>query len=129
MKALLIALGGALGALSRYALSGLIYAWLGPTFPWGTLVVNLTGCYGLGLLWALSETLPMPASISPLVFVGFFGAFTTFSTYGLESFNLLRDGELLRGLLNLLGSSLAGLLCVALGFLTARLVLYLERVP
>ncbi|ACY47802.1 fluoride efflux transporter CrcB [Rhodothermus marinus] len=129
MKLLLIALGGALGALARYALSGLVYAWLGPAFPWGTLVVNLTGCYGLGLLWALSEAVPLPGPIPPLVFVGFFGAFTTFSTYGLESFNLLRDGELVLALLNLLGSSLAGLLCVALGFLTARLLLHLGGMP
>ncbi|SHK97120.1 fluoride efflux transporter CrcB [Rhodothermus profundi] len=125
MKLLWITLGGALGALARYALSGFVYTWLGPTFPWGTLVVNLTGCYGLGLLWALSESVALPPAISPLIFIGFFGAFTTFSTYGLESFQLLRDGELLLGLMNLLGSSLAGLLCVALGFLTARLLLHL----
>ncbi len=129
MKLLLIALGGALGALARYALSGLVYTWLGPAFPWGTLVVNLTGCYGLGLLWALSEMVPLPGPIPPLVFIGFFGAFTTFSTYGLESFNLLRDGELVLALLNLLGSSLAGLLCVALGSLTARLLLHLGGLP
>lgn len=129
MKLLLIALGGALGALARYALSGLVYAWLGPTFPWGTLVVNLTGCYGLGLLWSLSEAVLLPASIPPLVFIGFFGAFTTFSTYGLESFNLLRNRELVLSVLNLLGSSLAGLLCVALGFLTAHLLLYLGGKP
>ncbi len=129
MKLLLIALGGAFGALARYTLSGLVYGWLGPAFPWGTLVVNLMGCYGLGLLWALSEVVPLPPPTAPLIFVGFFGAFTTFSTYGLESFNLLRDGELLLGLLNLLGSSLAGLLCVALGFLTARLLLHLGGLP
>lgn len=123
-KLLLIALGGATGALLRYGISGLVYRWLGPSFPWGTLVVNLTGCYGIGLLWAFAEVFIMPSYVSPLIFVGLFGAYTTFSTYGLETLNLLRDNQLLLGLLNLFGSSLLGLCCVALGFLTARLILH-----
>jgi CrcB protein len=123
-KLLLIALGGAAGALLRYGISGMVYQWLGPAFPWGTLVVNLTGCYGIGLLWAFSEVFILPSYVPPLIFIGLFGAYTTFSTYGLETFNLLRDDQLLLGLLNLLGSSVLGLLCVALGFLTARLILY-----
>lgn len=121
-KLLLLAAGGAFGTLLRYLISGLAYRLLGETFPWGTLAVNLLGCFLIGLLWGLSERTPFPPNVSIFLFTGTLGAFTTFSTYGLESMNLLRDGEVMLALVNILGSNLAGLACVILGFMLARYV-------
>lgn len=122
-KLLFIAMGGACGALLRYLISGLGYRLFGEAFPWGTLAVNLLGCLFIGFLWALGERMPLRPEVSLLVFTGTLGAFTTFSTYGLESLNLLRDGEVGPALLNILLSNLGGLLLVYLGFLAARLLL------
>lgn len=122
-KLIWIAFGGAAGALARYGVSGLGYRLFGTSFPWGTLLVNASGCLVIGSLWAVSERVVLPARFSPLVLVGFLGAFTTFSTYGLETFNLLRDGEWGLGLLNLVLSNVLGLLLIALGFAGTRFLL------
>lgn len=120
---LLIGAGGAAGAILRYALSGLAYRLLGETFPWGTLIVNVLGCFLIGLLWAAAERSPISPTLHVFVFTGVLGAFTTFSTYGLETFNLLRDGEIMLGLGNFLASNLIGLGAVIAGFFVARIVL------
>ena len=117
---LLIGAGGAIGALLRYGLSGLAYRWLGETFPWGTLLVNVIGCFLIGVLWALSERAPMAPAVRIFLMTGTLGAFTTFSTYGLESINLLRDGEIALALANILGSNIVGLGAVVLGFFLVR---------
>lgn len=126
-KLLLVAGGGAVGALLRYLVSGMAYQALGESFPWGTLTVNVLGSFAIGLLWAISEEVALPAAFSPFVFVGMIGAFTTFSTYGLETFNLLRDGEVRLGLLNFVGSNLLGFVAVVLGFFGARYLMDLFR--
>lgn len=122
-KLLLIALGGALGALFRYGLSGAAHHVLGASFPWGTLAANLLGCFIIGLLWSISEKTAFPASLSPFIFTGLIGALTTFSTYGLESIHLFRDGEIALGLANIVVSNVAGLLLVFAGFIVARYLL------
>ena len=122
-KLLTIAAGGALGAVLRYVVSGLAHRLFGPTFPWGTLAVNVLGSFVLGLLWALSERAPLSPRTAAFLFVGVLGAFTTFSTYSLESFHLLRDGEVGLGVLNIVGSNVLGLFVVWLGFVCARLML------
>lgn len=119
-KLLLLAAGGAAGTLLRYALSGIVTRLLGGTFPWGTLAVNVLGCFMIGLLWALTERTPLPSSLHVFVFTGVLGAFTTFSTYGLETFELMRNGEILLGLGNLLASNLVGIGAVVAGFFLAR---------
>ena len=101
LNLLLIALGGALGALLRYAVSGLAYAALSEAFPWGTLAANLIGCFLIGFLWTTGEHAPFSLAARTFVFTGALGAFTTFSTYGLESLSLLRDGEIGLGLANM----------------------------
>ncbi len=123
IKLLLIAGGGAVGAVLRYAVSGLAYRLLEPTFPWGTLAVNLIGSFVIGLLWAVSERIPFPPTVTTFIFIGVLGAFTTFSTFTLETFNLLRDGEVLLGLGNVLASNVLGLALVWMGFIVARAVL------
>lgn len=122
-KLLLIGAGGAAGALLRYAVSGLAYRFLGETFPWGTLVVNVLGCFLIGLLWAGAERTALSPALHVFVFTGVLGAFTTFSTYGLETFNLFRDGEIVLGLVNFLASNMIGFGAVILGFLVARTLL------
>lgn len=88
-------------------------------FPWGTLAVNIGGCFVIGLLFGLGETRQLFSPQARLfLLVGVLGGFTTFSTFGLESFNLLRDGEAARALANValhiivgLGAVWAGILC------------------
>ena len=121
-KLLIIAAGGAIGSVLRYGLSGMAYRLLGSTFPWGTLIVNVVGCFVIGLIWGLAERFPLRPTTNLLIFGGILGAFTTFSTYGLESINLLRDGETARAIVNIAASNLIGLLVVYLGFVLARLV-------
>ncbi|MCB8923918.1 MAG: fluoride efflux transporter CrcB [Ardenticatenaceae bacterium] len=120
LRLLAIAAGGAAGALLRYTVSGLAYTIFGEDFPWGTLSVNLIGCLLIGFLWQTFENSTLSPQLRALIFVGGLGAFTTFSTYGLESVNLLRDGQMRVAVLNILGSNLLGLVAVFLGMLLAR---------
>ena len=121
-KILFILAGGGIGSLLRYGLSGTISKY-SATFPWGTLAVNLTGSFAIGLLWGLSEVLIFSNYWKPFVFVGILGGFTTFSTYGLECFNLLRDGEVLLAVSNILLSNIIGLGLVFLGFSLSRVLI------
>ena len=89
-----LALAGALGTLARYGLAGLVHRINGASFPWGTVAVNLTGCFLTGLVWALFENRwPVSGETRCLVLVGFMGAFTTFSALILETGELLRSAE------------------------------------
>lgn len=120
VKLALIALGGALGALARHTISDLTYRVTGSGFPWGTLAVNLSGCLVIGFLWAAAERAPLPGHGSSLVFVGFLGAYTTFSTFGIETLNLLRNGDTVLALANVAASNLGGLVIVWVGFVIGR---------
>lgn len=121
IEILCIAAGGAAGSVARYGLQGLVqYRILpGSVFPWGTLVVNLLGSLAIGFLYELGYTY-MPNNIRLLVFVGILGGFTTFSSFGLETFNLIRDGEAGRAALNVLASNVIGIALVFVGFFAAR---------
>lgn len=113
--------GGTLGTLARYILAGAVYRFYGTDFPYGTLVVNLVGCFLIGFFVVLSETkFLLGPNARVLLMIGFCGAFTTFSTYILESANLIRDGETLRALLNLVGSVVLGFVCFRLGILAGE---------
>lgn len=116
LKLLLIAIGGASGALFRYTISGLTYKYLDGVLPWGTLIVNLVGCFLIGFLWQLFEMMAISPNTRAFIFIGTLGAFATFSTYGLESFNLLREGEIKFAIFNILASNILGLVLVFCGF-------------
>lgn len=116
-----IAVGGLTGALLRFSVANAVYRWLGRGFPYGTLAVNLLGAFLLGLF---VETLTGPWR--PLILTGFLGAFTTFSTFALETFYLIEQGRLLRALINLIGSILLGILAAWGGLVTGRR-LFLEQ--
>ena len=118
----LVMLGGAGGALARYALQ-LIALRLGFSSQIGILAVNVSGSFALGLLLSLwlAKT-SYPPGLQLLLAVGFLGSFTTFSTLMWESFRLAHNDSVLMALLNLSGSVAAGLAAVALGFLAGRLI-------
>ncbi len=107
---LIVALGGALGAACRYALSGLAYRIIGVGFPWGTLVVNVSGCFFFGFLWSRAvERGAMGPEARALLLTGFAGALTTFSTYAHETIAQIRDGDTGAAFCNLLANNGGGL--------------------
>ena len=110
MRILLLVIFGSVGTLARYALQGLVQERTTPTFPYGTMVVNLAGCFLLGGVgqYALNH-ISFPAEWRIAVSVGFFGAFTTFSTFGWETVHMLEDGEWMRAALYVGLSVIGGL--------------------
>lgn len=118
-----IGIAGAAGALARYAIDGLVSKRTGGGFPWGTLAVNVTGSFLLGLLFVLlAERYMVAPWIRSSLLIGFIGAYTTFSTLSLETFRLFEDGAHLLALANGLGSLLAGLLAVYGGIVVGRTI-------
>ena len=121
MPLVLIAVGGAAGATARYLVDTLISERTGGAFPWGTLVVNVSGSLVLGLLFALAvEREVLPPSIRGPVLIGLIGAYTTFSTLMLESWRLIEGGAVGLGLANLVGSSVIGMVALVGGLMIGR---------
>jgi CrcB protein len=126
VRLLLIGLGGAVGSVLRYLLSGLVQESAGAgatSFPIGTLVVNLLGCFAIGVLSELSESRGvLGAEVRGLLIVGLIGGFTTFSTFANETLSAMRDDALLIAAGNVLLSVGLGLAGVWLGRLLAHAV-------
>ena len=94
MRILLIALFGAIGTLARYGLQGMVQIKMGSTFPFGTLLINLTGCFFLGLIGQLTlNRVIVPPEWRVAIAIGFFGGYTTFSSFGWETAKMLEAGE------------------------------------
>ena len=115
-----VAIGGALGSVSRYWLSNFVASRVGESFPWGTLTINVTGSFVIGIFAAL--TLPEVAgpnrmTIIQFVMIGICGGYTTFSSFSLQTLNLLRDRQYLYAGGNVLLSVVLCLVAVWLGFL------------
>jgi len=119
-------LGGALGTLLRYWVSGLPHRIYDGAFPWGTLIVNLAGSFLIGLCWGLLGRENIGSNLRTFLFIGFFGSFTTFSTFAFESLNLIRDGNIKFAVINMLASNVFGVLLVLAGFIASRLILNLK---
>jgi fluoride exporter len=116
-----LALAGSLGTLARYGLAGLTHRIAGPSFPWGTLAVNATGCFLAGFLWALFESRwPVSGELRTVLLVGFMGAFTTFSAFILETGELLRSAEWLYAALNLSAEIFLGFTALFIGTALGR---------
>jgi CrcB protein len=117
----LVAVFGAAGAVSRYAIDGWISDVGRGQFPWGTFVINVAGAFALGLLVALTteRLLPHP-NWRVAVGIGFLGSFTTFSTYAYESVKLAEDGALGLALLNSVGMVAVGLIAAFAGLAVGR---------
>ena len=121
MSLILIGLGGFAGALARYLVDGVVVDRTGAGFPWGTLVINVSGSFALGLLFAVTtERALLPAEIRGPVMIGFLGAYTTFSTFMLESWRLVESGAWALAIANLGGSLLLGLVAVVAGMTLGR---------
>jgi CrcB protein len=117
---LLVALGGAIGSVSRFWLSGLVAARYGETFPWGTLVINVTGSFIIGIFGSLTTpeySNPHRATIIQFFMIGICGGYTTFSSFSLQTLNLMRDREWLYAGGNVILSVVLCLIAVWLGYL------------
>lgn len=121
MRLVWIGAAGFAGALARYLVGGWVAARTRGAFPLGTLVVNVTGCFLLGLLFTLftERVLPHPTLRAALT-VGFLGAYTTFSTFSLETVRLVEDGALPLAVANVAGSVVTGMVAVYLGIFAGR---------
>ena len=118
---LVIASGGAVGALFRFWVSSGVYGLLGRGFPYGTLAVNVLGSLVMGFLYVLFiERMAVSAELRAGLLIGFLGAFTTFSTFSMETLNLLEQAEVLKAGLNVLLSVVACLLACWLGLVLGR---------
>jgi len=124
---LVIAAGGAFGAVSRYLASGWVQGLGGEFFPWGTLAVNVAGCLALGFAVVWLQSSIASAELRGFVTIGFMGSFTTFSTFSYETLEMLRDGEWLRAGGYLAGSVVVGLLAVFVGSMVAEGLLRMRR--
>jgi len=121
MKYLLIAVGGGAGSLARYLAGTAVMTRFGSRFPLGTMVVNVTGCFLIGLLMTvLTERFSPGTNWRPLLVIGFLGGYTTFSSFEWESYAAVDGGSLLTGILNVIGSVGLGYAAVWLGAMLAR---------
>ena len=122
-RVFVLAVAGALGAAARFGLTGLVQDITAANFPWGTLVVNILGCFLVGLCWTLAEKkLVLDAVWRSALFIGFFGSFTTFSTYVLETSELLRAGQRWAAAGNFALNNLLGFLALVGGAAIAQLL-------
>ena len=119
---LAVAAGGALGTVLRYAISGLVAVRFGETFPWGTLIINVTGSFVIGFFATLTGPdgrFLVSGAIRQFVMVGICGGYTTFSSFSLQTLNLMRDGEWMYAGGNVVGSVVLCLAFVWLGAIAA----------
>jgi len=123
MPLVLIGLGGFFGAVARSLVDSAVAERTAGAFPWGTLVVNLSGSLVLGILFAMTaERGILPAEVRGPVLIGFIGAYTTFSTLMLESWRLVEAGAPVIGVANIVGSSVLGMVAVAGGLAIGRVI-------
>jgi fluoride exporter len=117
-----IALGSALGGVARYGASSLIATWFGQTFPWGTLLVNISGSFVIGFFASLTGPdgrVMVAPDTRQFVMVGICGGYTTFSSFSLQTLTLVQDGEMVRAGMNIGASVVLCLVSVWLGYVAA----------
>lgn len=120
-KIIVVALGGAIGAVARYWLGGLINSRLTMQFPLGTFVINVTGSFIIGFFLTLvSQRITIHPNWRLLIAIGFVGAYTTFSTFEYETLKLIEEGSVLSAALNVILSFVVGFIAVWLGVTAAR---------
>ena len=122
-KLIYLAAGGILGTWARYYFAGFIYQKFGDSLPLGTMIVNLTGCFLIGFLSAIiDEKFFLGPESKVLLMAGFCGAYTTFSTYMLETSNLVMGGEMLRAFLYVMLSTCIGFIALRLGIFIGEII-------
>lgn len=121
-----IALGSALGGVGRYWLSGVVANSFGQTFPWGTIIVNVTGSFAIGLFFTATTGTGARLAVNPtfaqFFMLGICGGYTTFSSFSLQTLTLVRDGEWLYAGANVVGSVVLCLVAVWLGHILAMML-------
>ncbi|MEA1979371.1 MAG: CrcB family protein [candidate division Zixibacteria bacterium] len=123
-KILFLAIAGALGTLARYGMVSLMEKTPTTFLPWGTLSVNLIGCFLGGLVWAITEyKFHFNGDTSAIILIGFMGAFTTFSSFILETSEFMRNAEWIRAASNVLMQNVVGALALFAGFSTGGSIL------
>ncbi len=123
MNWLLVACGGAIGASLRYG-AGLIIVKPQSLFPWATWSINLLGCFLAGVFFAFTQKYPILQQETRLfLMVGILGGFTTFSSFGLETFQLIRQGQFPLALAYTMSSVVVGVICLAIGFYLFQMML------
>lgn len=121
MKYLMIALGGAAGAIARFMLGSYIGQRMGTRFPYGTFVINMTGCFVIGVsMTVLTDRVHLSPNWRYFLPIGFIGAYTTFSAFEYETLLAVRDGQWLNGGLNVVLSVIVGFAMVWLGIVAGR---------
>ncbi len=124
VKYLVIGVGGFIGANARYIVGTWAAQKWGTSFPYGTFIVNISGCFVLGLFSTLTLRYAWNDNWRLLIGIGFVGAYTTFSTFEYESLQLISEGSLARAAVNVLGSVILGFLAAFLGVAAARLIIH-----
>ncbi len=125
LKILYVGFGGFLGSISRYVVSGSVQKFFPAaiSFPIGTFAVNILGCLIIGFLGSIAEIRQVfSAEVRVLLFIGFLGGFTTYSTFGFETFNLIRDQQYVTAISNIILHIITGIIAVWLGFVIARTI-------
>lgn len=117
LKILLLALGGAAGTILRYLCTTAVHHFYRAIFPAGTLFVNVAGSFVIGLLWVYSDRFAFSRNARVFIFVGVLGGFTTFSSYSIETLNLLGDRQITLAAINVLGTNILCLSACYAGFL------------
>lgn len=124
LKCAIVGAGGFAGAVARYLVGGWAQQWWGPSFPYGTFIINVSGSFILGLFATLSIRYAWSEQWRLLIAIGFVGAYTTFSTFEYESIQLISEGGRYRAAaINLAGSVVAGFFAAYLGVVAARLLM------
>ncbi len=122
-RMMLIALAGALGTTARYGLGGLVQRLSGDGLPWGTLFVNMIGCFLFGVVWTLADDrLVLDEETQIVILGGFMGAFTTFSTFIFDTGGFVREAQWMLATGNVLVQTLVGLLSLFGGLAVGRIV-------
>ena len=123
IKFINLVIGGAAGTIARYLLAGVVYRFTGTGFPYGTLVVNISGCFILGFLASLSDKkFMLGPDARLLLMIGFCGAFTTFSSLIFETDNLVRDGQAIRAFTNIFASVILGFVLFRVGTFIGEII-------
>lgn len=123
MQIITVALGGAMGAVSRFLVGNIVGKALGSAWPYGTFIINIVGCFCMGVLMTvIVERQLLPAAWRLFLCVGFLGGFTTFSSFGYETISLINNGKLVEAFAYVGGSVLLGLLATAIGVYVGRVV-------
>ena len=118
----LVFVGGGIGAVARYWMQGIVYRYVNTAFPYGTVAVNVLGCFIIGLLmFGMEDRFMVNPSLRIFLTIGILGGFTTFSSFSFETIALLRDGELLFGMLNVLVSVVVCLSATYIGVIIGKM--------